>query len=330
MKEMVKGLVLAEHRDGQLRKSACEILSAARVLAEPSGGSVGAVVLGPGAEGTIPELHAWGARDVWWADEPSLTPYAPLRWLRALIPAVEQARPRVVLFSASSLGRDLAPRLSARLGGAFASDVLGLRRAEETFQLARPILGGRFLETVQPAAAPVVLTLRPNVFPAHRPPSPAAGRVERLDVPDLPADLRAVVRSMAVPDGSRKDLTEAEIVVCGGRGMGSRENFRWVHELADALGAAAGASRAAVDAGFAPPALQIGQSGKTVSPRLYLALGISGSLQHLAGMRTSRCVVAINRDPQAPIFKWMDYGVVGDALEIAPALIAALKTGAGR
>jgi electron transfer flavoprotein alpha subunit len=329
MKETLKALIFAEHRDGQLKKSAREVLSAARALADVSGGSVGAVVLGPGAEGAVPELHAWGARGIWWADAPGLTPYAPLCWLRALTAVVEQARATAVLLSASSLGRDLAPRLAARLGGVFASDVLELRCAEQALQIVRPVLGGRFLETVQPAAAPAILTLRPNVFPARKPPNPAAGRVERLDLPDFPADLRAVVRSISVPDGSRKDLTEAEIVVCGGRGLGSRENFRLVHELADALGAAAGASRAAVDAGFAPPALQIGQSGKTVSPRLYLALGISGSLQHLAGMRTSRCVVAVNRDPRAPIFKWTDYAVVGDALEIVPALIAALKIGAG-
>lgn len=313
-------LVVAEFKDGKLKKSAGELMTVARTLASARGGKVLAAVLGGGAGQVAAELGAWGAVNVYVA-EAGFEQHASLKWTRAICDCIAKAQPGAVLMAVSSLSRDLAGRIAARSGAALASDCTALLPEGNGFKLVRPMLAGRALVTAVHTGSNVLLaTLRPNVFPAEKPAQPGAGAVEALAVADDPKDQRVVVTSFAAGSGTRPELTEASIVVSGGRSLGSADAFKVVYDLADALGAAAGASRAAVDAGYAPHAMQVGQTGKTVSPVLYIAAGISGAIQHLAGMRTSKYIVAINTDANAPIFKLADYGIVGDLFEVLPAL----------
>lgn len=319
-------LIIAQHKDGALRKTAFEVLTAARALAGSLGGQVVAVAMGPGASNATAELQAWGADVVLTGEGPALEQYASLRWTRVLNEAITARQPAAVLMGVSAFSRDLAGRLAARLGGPLATDCVELEGQDGGIKLARPIYGGRVRTTATYSGdAPLVATLRPNVFPAEKPDQPGSGATEALNVVEEPADLRAVVKEIVEGEGGRPELTEAKIVVSGGRSLDSEENFKHIYELADALGAAAGASRAAVDAGYAPHSIQVGQTGKTVSPALYIASGISGAIQHLAGMRTSKYIVAINTDPNAPIFKIADYGIVGDQFDVLPALTEEFK-----
>ncbi|MCW8132933.1 MAG: electron transfer flavoprotein subunit alpha/FixB family protein [Planctomycetota bacterium] len=313
-------LVVAEHKDGKVKKTACELLTVARTLAAARGGKVLAAVLGPGAGQAAAELGAWGAETVL-VGEAGFEAYASLKWTRAICEAAAARRPAAILMSVSSLSRDLAGRVAARAQAALASDCTALSAEGDGFKIVRPMLAGRALVTaVHAGPGPLLATLRPNVFTAEKPAAPAAGTVEALACADDPRDQRVVVKSFAAGGGTRPELTEAAVVVSGGRSLGSADAFKVIYDLADALGAAAGASRAAVDAGYAPHSMQVGQTGKTVSPVLYIACGISGAIQHLAGMRTSKYIVAINTDPNAPIFKLADYGIVGDLFEVVPAL----------
>jgi len=316
-------LIVAEHRNGVLKKTAGELLAAASTLA--AGGKVLAAVLGPGAAACAGELYAWGADAVLAADSPALANYSSLRWTRVLAGAIAAKKPSAVLLSVSSLSRDLAGRLAARTGGSLASDCTGLSAAGGATTLVRPILAGRASITASPAASPLIATVRPNVFTPQKAATPSTASVETLAVEENPADLRVLVKEVATVASTRPELAEAAIVVSGGRSLGSADAFKIVYDLADALGAAPGASRAAVDAGYAPHSMQVGQTGKTVAPALYFAIGISGAIQHLAGMRTSKYIVAINSDANAPIFKLADYGIVGDLFQVVPALTEEFK-----
>ncbi len=318
--------IIVQHKDGALSKTTFEVLTAARALAGKLGGQVLAAALGPGASKTAAELQAWGADVVLTTEDPALEPYSSLRWTRILHEAISARQPAAVLTGVSAFSRDLAGRLAARLGGPFAADCVALTADGSTLKLTRPILGGRAqADAAYSGGAPLVATLRPNVFVAEKPTSPGAGVVEALPIVEDPSDLRVLVKALVAGGSARPELPEAKIVVAGGRSLDSEENFRHIFALADVLGAAAGASRAAVDAGYAPHSMQVGQTGKTVSPALYIASGISGAIQHLAGMRTSKYIVAINIDPNAPIFKLADYGIVGDQFVVLPALTDAFK-----
>jgi electron transfer flavoprotein alpha subunit len=322
---MANILVIAEHAGGAVKKTAFELLTVARALAAQSGGEVHAAAFGPGSGAAAAELAAWGAQRVLTA-EANLESYASLSWTRAVAAAAGESKPSIILFSAGSLARDIAGRVSARLGGALASDCVAIAGAGGKVELTRPVYAGRARVSAEYAGGGVlVATLRPNAFNIEKPAAAAAGVVSALAVDAVPADLRAVVVEVAKAQSTRPDLTEAAIVVSGGRSLGSAENFKYIYDLADALGAAPGASRAAVDAGYAPYSMQVGQTGKTVNPVLYIACGISGAIQHLAGMRTSKYIVAINKDANAPIFKMADYGIVGDLFEVLPALTEEFK-----
>lgn len=311
-------LVVAEHRDGKLKKSAHELFTVAGTLAAARGGRVLAAVLGAGAGALAGECAAWGAAAVLVAEDVA---GAPLAAVRVLGNAVAAKQPAAVLMTVSAFSRDLAGRLAARAGAALAADCTALEAAGDGFKLVRPVLAGRALATATHAGpGPLLATLRPNVFAAAKPAQAGAGTVETLAMPAEAADQRVTVKGFVAGGGTRPELAEAAIVVSGGRSLGSADSFKVIYDLADALGAAAGASRAAVDAGYAPHSIQVGQTGKTVSPVLYIACGISGAIQHLAGMRTSKYIVAVNLDPNAPIFKLADYGIVGDLFEVAPAL----------
>jgi electron transfer flavoprotein alpha subunit len=220
------------------------------------------------------------------------------------------------------MGKDVAPRLAARLDAAFASDCVELSADGGKFSVQRPVYGGKAFTRIALNALPAVVSLRPNSFPVA---APGEGKAETVVVPVEAADTKAKVVEVIAGQSARPDLTEAERIVSGGRAMKAAENFKLLEELADAIGATVGASRAAVDSGFAVQSMQVGQTGKTVNPKLYIACGISGAIQHVAGMRTAKVIVAINKDPEAPIFQKADYGIVADLFEAVPAMTAEFK-----
>ena len=317
-------LVVVEHADGKPKKVSAELFTVARNLAAQLGGQVHAIVLGSGAANAAGALAALGAENIYVA-EAGLERYAPLLWVRAIVEAANAQAPAVILMSAGSLARDIAGRISARLGGALASDCVELQGSGGKLQLTRPVYAGRARISAEAVASPLVATLRPNAFSSQAAAKPGAGTVVPLNIAAAPEDLRAVVLEVVKTASARPELTEAQIIVSGGRSLGSAENFKFIYDLADALGAAPGASRAAVDAGYAPHSMQVGQTGKTVNPVLYIACGISGAIQHLAGMRTSKYIVAINKDANAPILKIADYAIVGDLFQVLPALTEEFK-----
>jgi electron transfer flavoprotein alpha subunit len=315
-------LVFCELKDGKLRKPSLEALSEARRLADVSGKQVGAIFAGGSLAGAE-EAAVYGADAILKAEGPSLAAYSSDGYARILADAVTARNATVFLAAATSTGKDVAPRVAARLGAGYAADVTGLAMTDGKLQAQRPVYAGKAFATVEFESTVQVATTRPNVFPVAQ--CPKAGIIEV--VPAGAADFKAVVQEILAKAGGKVDLTEADIIVSGGRGMKDGANFKLLEELADALGGVVGASRAAVDAGWGiPHSMQVGQTGKVVSPTLYIACGISGAIQHVAGMSSSKVIVAINKDPEAPIFKLATYGIVGDLFEVVPELIKAAKT----
>jgi electron transfer flavoprotein alpha subunit len=324
---MSKILAVVEQRDGELRGVSREVVSAAAEL----DGSVDALVLGgPGIGGVAGSLGQWGADRVLVGEHEALAGYHPDGYGEAVESVARKGEYDVILLPATSQGKDLAPRLAARLDVPLAQDVTGLSATGGEVELVRPVYGGKALTRITVDAKPVLASLRPNVFQARS--REAGGQVEAVDVSPDPSSWPTRVLSFESTGGDIPDVAESSIVVSGGRGMKEPDNWHLLEELRAALGdgAGLGASRAVVDAGWRPHGEQVGQTGKTVAPKLYFAVGISGAIQHLAGMRTAGTIVAINRDPDAPIFKVADYGIVGDLFEVVPRLteeIRALKAG---
>jgi len=311
-------LVYCELKDGKLRKPSAEALSEARRLADATGIQVGAIFAGASCAGAE-EAAKYGADVILKAEAPALAAYSSDGFAAVLADAVQAKGATALLVAATALGKDVAPRVAARLGAGYAADVTGLCLNDGKLQALRPLYAGKALATCDFATPIQVATTRPNVFVVAE--CPKAGAVEALAAPA--ADFKAVVKELIAKGGGKVDLTEADIIVAGGRGMKEGANFKLLEDLADALGGVVGASRAAVDAGWGiPHAMQVGQTGKVVSPTLYIACGISGAIQHLAGMSGSKFIVAINKDPEAPIFKLANYGIVGDLFEILPLLTA--------
>ncbi len=323
-------VVVVEQRGGEPKRASIEALAEAARLKAALGGPVVAVVVGAGAEGAAERVAASGADRIVRIDTPEVARYSTEAYAAAAAAAVRTADAGTVFVAATTQGRDLAPAIAARLDAAYAAECTALRVEGGRLLAARPVYAGKALLTVAANAAPFVVGLRPNVFD----PTPPAGtaRAESAPAPAFSVDggIKAMVTAIAAAAAGKKDVAEADIVVAGGRGLGSPEGFKPLEDLATVLGAAVGASRAVVDLGWRPHSEQVGQTGKVVSPKLYIAAGISGAIQHVAGMRTSKVIVAINRDPEAPIFKLATYGIVGDALQILPALTAALKTALAR
>ena len=315
-------LTFAEQRDGKLRRAALETVSEARRLAGPLGATVAAVVIGPGGESLAGELAAHGADAVHVFDDPGFAAYATESYARALAQAVGETKASVVLIPFTATGKDLAPRVAAKLGAGLASDCVALAVKDGRLTARRPMYAGKAYATVEWAGEPQVATLRPNVF-ALAPPD--GSRTARVVKGAADASARANVTAVKASSGGRVQLTEAQVIVSGGRGLKAAEHFHLVEELAEALGAATGASRAVVDAGWVDHSMQVGQTGKTVSPTLYVACGISGAIQHLAGMSSSKFIVAVNKDADAPIFKVANYGLLGDVFEILPKLTEAAR-----
>jgi len=320
-------LVFAERREGALRRPALEAVGAARRLAAVLGGGVDALAFGPGASGCASELGSHGVDRLFVTEEPHLELYAPEAYAAALADTARASGAAVVLLAATVLGKDLAARATARLDSGCLSDVVEIEvRADGTLRGKRPVYSGKAYAWVAvPKARPALATLRPNVFPVSPPTRQQAAELVRVSAA-LPAD-RLRVRTVRLEKAAAQelDVSEASIVVSGGRGLQDPANFRIVRELASVLGAAVGASRAAVDAGWISHGHQVGQTGKVVSPNLYIACGISGAIQHLAGMSSAKVIVAINKDPEAPIFKVADYGVVGDLFELVPQLTEEIR-----
>ena len=310
---MAEVLVLVDHTNGELKKTTFEALTAARELGEPS-----AVVVGvPGTAGKFKEaLASYGAAKVYVAESEDAGSYLVTPKVDALAAVAAQASPAAVVVTASAEGKEVAGRLAVRVGGALLYDAVGVN-SDGTVE--QSIFGGAYSVKSKAAKGLPVISVRPGAVEAVQADGAAAEETVELPAVD-PAKSAKITGVEPVVGGDRPELTEASIVVSGGRGVGSAEKFEVVEKLADSLGAAVGASRAAVDSGYYPAQFQVGQTGKTVSPQLYVALGISGAIQHRAGMQTSKTIVAVNKDPEAPIFEIADFGVVGDLFNVAPQL----------
>jgi electron transfer flavoprotein alpha subunit len=315
-------VVYAEQRDGRLRRPSLEAVSEARRLAEPLKAAVHAVLAGSGIDALGAELGAHGADVVHLFDQVELAAYATEPYARALAQVVAAEKPSVVLVPFTSMGRDLAPRAAARVGAGLVSDCVALSVKDGRLEARRPMYAGKAYATVRWEGDPQIATLRPNVFTIGK---ADASRQPKVRKETVDASSRAKVTAVHATASGKVELTEAQIIVSGGRGLKGPENFHLVESLASAMGAAVGASRAVVDAGWVDHQYQVGQTGKTVSPSLYVACGISGAIQHLAGMSSSKYIVAINKDADAPIFKVANYGVVGDLFELLPKLTEAAK-----
>lgn len=321
---MGKGIwIVAEQRDGAFRKVTFEVASTARKLADGAGEEVCAVVLGSGVEGIAGELGKYGVDKVYLADDPLFEQYTTDAYSAAVAKIVKEKDPAVLLLGASVEGKDLSARLVGKLATGLASDCTDVKFEGGKLIATRPMYAGKAFAEVEILGSPQMASLRPNVFPVVE--NAKAGAVEKFDAGVDASALKTKVAEVSKDTSGRVELTEATIVISGGRGMKGPEGYKILEELADLLGAAVGASRAAVDAGWRPQTDQVGQTGKVVSPNLYVACGISGAIQHLAGMSSSKFIVAINKDEEAPIFAKADYGIVDDLFKVVPEMMAEVK-----
>ena len=310
---MAEVLVLVDSVDGKVKKATLELLTAARQLGEPA-----AVVAGaPGTAAALKDqLAEYGAAKIYVAESDDIMSYAVAPKAEALAAAAEQASPAAVLLSSTPDNKEIAARTALKLDSGLLYDAVGV---DGDGNATQQIFGAAITVTSKVKKGTPVITVRPNSFA----PEPASGAAEEVALSLTVSDsgkAAKVVDSVVEEKGSRPQLSDASVVVSGGRGIGNADNFAIIEKLADSLGAAVGASRAVVDAGWVPHSMQVGQTGVTVSPQLYIAVGISGAIQHRAGMQTSKTIVAINKDPEAPIFELADYGVVGDLFQVAPQL----------
>jgi electron transfer flavoprotein alpha subunit len=313
----MKFLVFIEQRDGKIRKASLEALSLAARL---GGAPAAAVIAGKGVADSARQLGKYGAGKVYVADRDDLALYSNRGYVGALQAAREKESPDAVLIAATAMGKDLAPRFAAKNDAGVLADVMELKVEGEKLVGVRPVYSGKARATVEAASGLRIATTRPNVFPAESNDAGSDPGIETLDLGAL--EIRAKVTGITTSGGKELDVTEADIVVSGGRGIKGPENWPVVRDLVDAMGSGAtlGASRAVVDAGWIDHQYQVGQTGKVVSPTLYVAVGISGAIQHKVGMQGAGVIVAINKDPHAPIFEFADLGVVGDLHEIVPRL----------
>lgn len=318
-----KVLVFAESKDGKLRNVSLESLTVARQLAQ--GGEVFVSLFGPKASRFTQEVSQYGSGKVYVLEDEALSVYTTDAYTQALCQLIDEVQADVILMGHTAIGKDLAPRVAARLGIGLISDCTGVKLENGSIVFTRPIYSGKAFQKKGFQRGRVFATLRPNNFEVKKEP------VQTEVVPFQPEikDLRTIVKEIVRKTTSGVDLSEARVIVAGGRGVKSKEGFKPLQELAEVLGGAVGASRGACDAEYCDYSLQIGQTGKVVTPDLYIACGISGAIQHLAGMSNSKVIVAINKDPEAPIFKVADYGIVGDLFEVVPLLTEEFKKSVG-
>ena len=313
--------VVEDDRKGTPKKVMAEVLGEAARL----GGPVEAVWLTDKAtDDGLAQLGAWGATKVWLLENAGLAPYRGETWVPPLAELAAKESPKAILAPVTSRMREFMARLAAKLGVGLSADSVGLKMDGDKLVATRPVYAGKLLSRVTWAKQPWIATLRPNVFKPAEVQAGKTAQVERVSATIPAAHMKLVERREEAATGL-PELTEAEIVISGGRGMKGPENYVILEEMGSVIGAAVGASRASVDAGWRPHRFQIGQTGRTISPKLYLGFGVSGAIQHLAGMRTSKVIVAVNKDPEAPIFKIADYGIVGDLFEVVPELTKEFK-----
>ncbi|MEV0636092.1 electron transfer flavoprotein subunit alpha/FixB family protein [Streptomyces sp. NPDC050619] len=317
---MAEILVLVDHVDGAVRKPTLELLTLARRLGEPS-----AVLLGPGADTAAEALGRYGARKIYVVDAPEVDEYLVTPAVDALTQIAERSGPAAILLPSGADGKETAARVALRLGSGLITDAVDVTAGPDGPVTEQSVFAATYQVTAHVTRGVPVITVKPNAVapePVPADPVPADLIIEKQDITFGPASAAVRVLSRTSRErGDRPELTEAEMVVSGGRGVNGAENFALIERVADALGAAVGASRAAVDAGWYPHSHQVGQTGTQVSPQLYLAAGISGAIQHRAGMQTSKTIVAVNKDADAPIFELADHGVVGDLFEVLPQLV---------
>jgi electron transfer flavoprotein alpha subunit len=317
---MSKILVFAEQREGQLKKVAFENLTLAKKLSSNMGSDLVAVLIGSNVAGLGEDLGKYGASQVIYCEDESLALYQPESYAKILADVIKQEGATIVILGATLMGKDLAPRVAARLDAALATDCISVEAENGDLKIIRPMYAGKVRATIRLKSDIKLLTIRPNVYIAEENAVSPAMSSFSADTGEVKTKVTEVISGSK----DKLDVTEADVIVSGGRGLKDPDNFHLITSLAEKLGAAQGASRAAVDAGWRPYAEQVGQTGKTVSPSLYVAVGISGAIQHLAGMSSSKYIVAINKDPEAPIFKVADYGIVGDLFEVVPKMIELL------
>lgn len=320
-------LVFAEQRNGKLHPGALQCFAPAKDLAAQTGGQVVACLIGSNVDACTGPLELAGAARIISISDPALEHYSATRYRTALGAAVQKVHPKVVLLAATFMGRDLAPRVAIMADGTCATDVVELKLEDDAIHARRPVFNGKAFSTVAlPNDKPAFVSIRNNTFTA---PSGGSGaEQESLPFTAGPADDRMTTTAVEKTGGDEKDVTEADIIVSGGRSLKNEDNFKILYDLAHALDGAVGASRAACDAGYQPHSRQVGLTGKTVTPKLYIACGISGAPQHRAGLRDPRYLLAINTDAEAPIFRIATWSVVGDARQILPAWIRLLKDAA--
>jgi electron transfer flavoprotein alpha subunit len=317
---MAQGVfAITEQRDGELRKVSFEAVSEGRRVADGLGTELTAVVLGSGIDGLAEELKKYGPDKILVGDDPALAEYTTDAYTNVLSEFIQSSDPSVIITGASAQGKDLSGRLAARLDAGVAMDCVEVKLDNGNLSYVRPMFGGKIVANVEIEGAPQIVAIRPNVMNITENPKESSIEKPAVQV----RDVKTKVLEMKMETGDKVELTEADIIVSGGRGTGG--DYAAIEALADALGAAVGASRSAVDEGWRPHSDQVGQTGKTVSPTLYVACGISGAIQHLAGMSTSKNIVAINKDEEAPIFSKADLGIVGDLFELVPAITEEVK-----
>ena len=319
--------VLAEHKEGKLKRVSFESLGQGLTLAKKLNTDCTALLLGDGVENLATELFHYGANKVYLLENPHLKNYTSDGYTAVLTKLIKEKKPEILLMGATSQGKDLAPKLSARLNAPLFVDCIEFSLNDKgKLEAVRPVYAGKALMKVTGNdRLPQIVSIRPSVMRPPEKNESLTGTVEKIAAELDSQDVRTIVKEFVVDAGVKLDLTEARIIVSGGRGMKGPENFKILEELADVLGAAVGTSRAAVDAGWRDHSSQVGQTGKTVTPELYIACGISGAVQHLAGMSSSKYIVAVNKDPEANIFKISDYGIVGDLFKVVPLLTNEFK-----
>lgn len=318
---MRKVIVLGEVRDGSLRNVSFEALAAGKTIA--AGGEVIAVLIGEDVSSYIDELVQYGADRIIKVEHIHLKNYTSDGYSQALLAVIEKEDPEGIVFGHTALGKDLAPKIAARIQSGLISDITALETADDNVIFTRPIYSGKAFEKKIVTDGPIFVTVRPNNIAPLEMDESRKGEVSALQV-DI-KDIRTIVKEVLQKASKGVDLSEAKVVVAGGRGVKSEQGFKPLQELADVLGGAVGASRGACDADYCDYSLQIGQTGKVVTPDLYIACGISGAIQHVAGMSNSKVIIAINKDPDANIFKIADYGIVGDLFEVVPILTKELR-----
>jgi electron transfer flavoprotein alpha subunit len=324
---MAQGIwIVAEQREGELRKISYELVSEGRRLADQLGQPLTAILLGSKIKEKAKELGKYGADKVIVADDKRLATYTTDAYVIVIAQLAQAHEPAIMMLGASVQGKDLSGRLAARLGVGVAQECVAFSLEDGNLVAKRPIYAGKAYATVTfKDSVPQMATARPNVFELNKPDESRSAEIVDAEFNLDDSQLKTKVVEFQQEAGSKIDLTEAERIVSGGRGMKGPENYNILEELADLINATVGASRSAVDAGWRPHSDQVGQTGKVVSPNLYIACGISGAIQHLAGMSTSKVIVAINKDPEAPIFQKADYGIVGDLFDVVPALALEIR-----